>query len=651
SYFTTASSGYRFDDLQRANWRNRLAELHDRAETHRLRQAELQRWIREIDEDARHFQQDHRYSRWASNWDAALRSQIQDVDDQIVHLRRTLVEVRGLIDSVRNGSTPSAALGRPTMPYSPVSHHRYDRVFDVNEFANALDRFDSQLGWGRFYSDAYRPIGATTDIESRVAAATRQIDWLLRHYDQNGAAAVDWYTDSLGYRSPAPANLRPEKLRSDQIAASADSILQSLRAIRTDLNEHWRIDSLGRSYHSHASQFSTAATVDLSHCEQWLCATIDRLSGHRVSLLQQQRHNAALIDAPEIQQTYFRHPNWATERSLRLEELQRVTAQLENSLAEAAQLRHSLRHLPLVESVMPGTSLSSRYDSSHAERQFAFEHESVLDEIRRIDQQISLASRSDWLQARRLQILEELGSMTQIRETLSPLAEAASRWLVRLSGGRLRTLSWDHGSYERLNDARSHHNPHDSHREVLDLNVRIDSRKERGCCETDRALAALAVRMAAADLLARTEQAVPLVIETPSHLLRMGNDRPDTASIHNPAYSEFGDDHRWNSPFAAAVFDFARVGRQVLLLTSDVPLAEQISRTGGRLFQLHTVQTVHAHRPIWKSQYASEEYVGPHPHVHGKVSTPDLSRDPHPFTDRINRDFDRASFDSPYFDS
>ncbi|MCG8648953.1 MAG: DUF4332 domain-containing protein, partial [Pirellulales bacterium] len=98
-----------------------------------------------------------------------------------------------------------------------------------------------------------------------------------------------------------------------------------------------------------------------------------------------------------------------------------------------------------------------------------------------------------------------------------------------------------------------------------------------------------------------------------------------------------------NHPLVAALDDYTSIGGQVVLLTSDQELADQIARTGGRTFHLHAQRVVHPHRPLWRPHYQSEQYVGPHPHEPHQV---DHRAEAGPASRRqvfdINRDFDMA---------
>ncbi|WP_168566102.1 DUF4332 domain-containing protein [Crateriforma spongiae] len=610
----------------RSQWRNRLAKLHDRAESLRHRQAELRRWITAIDRDAHLYRPDRRFDGWAAGLDSRLRARINDVDAQIVHLRRTLVEVQSLrtlvADLAKRNDAWSTYRNRPS----------------VDHFAAALDRYDRDAGWEDFYRRAYRPLHSIDDVQSRIAAATRQIDWLLNHYDAGPGLWSDWYAGAPVYRPVASD--RPY---------SATSIAETLRAIRADLTDAWRYPT-GTDYPNtdYRGSVETLRPVhdrsmaELESCFNWLTAAVDRLSAQRESLLRESAHLAETSRTAEFDSVYFRHPNWNHERGLRSEELQRVTSELETCLREAADLRASLRHLPVVDLHGMGATVTGPHRDEWKNQRDCFEYEQIVSELKQIDHQLSNGSRWDWLQRRRQQILQELGSIVRSTPSQTPLADAASRWLVRLSGGRLRHVSWNPAAHRHLADRRSHHDTARVGHESASLNVQIDGRPENQFGEADRGLASLAIRMAAADLLARTGRPVPLVIETwPSMFALAGGTQPVSATEAHRGYHEYGDDGRWNHSVTSALFDFVRTGRQLLVLTSDAEFANQANRTGARQFRLHGQATLHPHRPMWKPQYAPETYVGPHPHT-TSVDRAAVGHATNAPVDQINRDFDVA---------
>ncbi len=213
--------------------------------------------------------------------------------------------------------------------------------------------------------------------------------------------------------------------------------------------------------------------------------------------------------------------------------------------------------------------------------------------------------RIDSLRRRRAEILDQLRVVERPVVSRSPLSDAASGWLVRLTAGRLRRVAWPDNMFR--DDRRSYH------RESYQRNgVTIDGRDEQACPASDRAVTVLAVRMAAGDLLARTGRHVPLVLETDGDFFKAVND-----GYAPLAYYDNGDLTRSNCPIAAALRDYTRAGRQVVLFTSNQSLAAQLSRVGARNYRLYAQPVVHAHRPLWKPHYSAEHYVGPHPHTYG----------------------------------
>ena len=314
-------------------------------------------------------------------------------------------------------------------------------------------------------------------------------------------------------------------------------------------------------------------------------------------------------------------------------ELDRVTASLDACLSEATQVGRTLR-----------SSSSNGRVRTVVDRDGYLDREALVAELRRIDDRLAVLSRVQWLRARRAELLKKMRTTVDPVRTKSPLADAASRWLVRLSGGRLHRLDWTRARFGR--DLNSYH------REVRSATgVTINGRDETQCDPIDRLLAATAVRMAAGDLLARTGRHVPLVIELPRDAVRaIEHTLVYEHSTH--AFREQGDHLRSNHPLAAALRDYVQSGRQVLVLTSSQELAHQLGRVGARSFEIHTHRVVHPHRPMWRSHYEGETYVGPHPHTYATHDVPEAyseSRFGSAVVSNeidVNRDFDVAWHES-----
>lgn len=239
------------------------------------------------------------------------------------------------------------------------------------------------------------------------------------------------------------------------------------------------------------------------------------------------------------------------------------------------------------------------------------------------------ANRLEGLRRRETELLESLRAFEGGTHPTTPLAGEACRWLVRLSAGRLKRVAWDAQVSPPVpsRPIRGGETAPDPDR-YRRLDVRIDGCPEANCPAADRALAALAIRMAAGDRLARCGRAVPLVAETCRELWQTPQ------GVSHDGHLAFGGD-----PIAAAFFDYASAGRQLVVLTSSPEAWETLEHSGARGFRLFADDVVHPHRPLWKSEIHRSKYAGPHPH--GDAAAFGDGSDP---TDaaRINRDFDVA---------
>lgn len=265
-------------------------------------------------------------------------------------------------------------------------------------------------------------------------------------------------------------------------------------------------------------------------------------------------------------------------------ELERVTAELDRCLSRAAELRRSMRSLQAV---------GNQWRES-ADPYGWIDREAMVAELRRIDECLEQTSRLQGLRTRRTKLRELLRDGVKREPNGSPLSRIASQWLRRLTANRLQQVSWlistaldDDGHFLDRTAGRP-------------TNVRIDDHNEADCVQADRSLAALAVRLAAGEMLAGVGRHIPLVMEIQPEMFR----------------------HAGSNAIAAALAVYARAGRQIIVLTSDQPLSSRLSDLGGREFQIHTKPISHAHRPLWKPHFQSEKYAGPHPHTYGELDEP-----------------------------
>ncbi|EMI16047.1 hypothetical protein RMSM_07034 [Rhodopirellula maiorica SM1] len=652
----TATAATRHD---RERIERRLADLHDRATHLRARQSELRRWVADLDSQLHASNvnptdtvTDNYKQHWAMR-DESLRRQLDDLDAQMIRWRRALLEVRGLRDAILATRQTLRSTGHPYSADFGPQDEAILRRRRLDGFLDAIDRFDPSRGWNEFYSDAYYaddlhhasrvrseadvrrspsgraidPIHSLDELDQRVESATRQIDWLLQRYTSNEQFDHPWY-QAAGESSTFGGTTLEETLRTirnDLVHASRHAV-----------NQKW--DSLhGHGVHSAAVNPTTADDLrELSRSEKWLVNAIDQMMQHREWML-----NRYTPSEMKETQDWARHREllqwrYQNERAERVAELDRTSHELETCLADVARLRRDAQ-----ESIAAETA-------RQRERHDAIAREAAVQELRIIDSKLARLSRVRWLRNRAKELRHQLRAMRTPVQTASPLAQTASRWLVRLSGGRLRNVAWqtERVSQPLANEPITHNSLsaaalHDMTR------VFIDGRDESRCSNTQRALAVIAVRMAAGELLGRLGKPVPVVLEIPRSLSAYVNhsfdgDRP--VSTSDTSFYHHSHDGRVNHPIAAALRDYAGAGRQIVLLTSDQNLADELARVGGRSFELRSDRVVHAHRPLWQPQYASEQYIGPHPHTYGDHlvgEQPSYRTDDYRVND-INRDLDMA---------
>ncbi len=572
-----------YDAGRHDSLRGRLFELNERADRLRAREQQLRHWITDIESEsaylavpthAAHAYDDRRtYSHSSeSSLPIAVRRQLDDFNAQLIRLRRALSEVRGLRSLMM--------VHRDEQVYAcPIDDVAW-RKRRLSGFAHAIDRYDYRSGWDRFYGDAYKPLGAIDDVDVRVGAAVSQIDWLLERYN-HPLAGGDWY-----------ASLPPTMYYGD-----ATTIADTLRAIRSEL-DHVRLEQR-RTYSPPANNQTHGRWTELQQSENWLISAIDHLVRYRNAILD---GAAGTRIASEPNRNTWVSPNWQAERAERIDDLRRTRCELDACLSEAADVRRQMRYLPVIDS----RYVESRFNSWP-------DRDALSAELRQIEHRLTSSNRTAWLQRRRAELLDILRVVRRPSRSTSPLADQASRWLVRLSAGRLNRIDWQ-GANSRQDSRES--------------TVRINGRPEGQCAATDRALASLAVRMAAGDLLARTGRGVPLIIETSAAMTyETSHDSYADERYDGTAWAlrEHSLDGRSNHPLAAALHDYTRAGRQVLLLTGNQSLADEIIRVGGRGFRINAERIVHAHRPVWRSNHSTEHYVGPYPHGAG-IET-DVNRD------------------------
>jgi len=275
-----------------------------------------------------------------------------------------------------------------------------------------------------------------------------------------------------------------------------------------------------------------------------------------------------VLRQPTLDHAQTRHLREATRRRLEDErgelvaDLKRSIDRMNKKLTLAEQLRSRLRTLPVVQNDQADELLRGRVEA----------------EIHRLHRMLSAAPSNSQTAAHyrhsviKLRALE--ADLAAAGSTpLSPLAALASSYLQRLSAGRLHTVSWQESVEPQSNRVR--------------VAATIDSRGEDHFDETDRFLAALAVRLAAGDELAHRGRPLPLVIETPAELSAAVTliGRSDVLAFDHLATNKVAPIQSLRSIVAVLAEASAR-GRQIVLLTHDRGIADTVAQFGGRGYGL-----------------------------------------------------------------
>ncbi|WDQ15806.1 DUF4332 domain-containing protein [Rhodopirellula sp. P2] len=649
------SRATRYDSIhaeRRRQHTQRLHELHTQADSLRARAAGLKRWIADLDAkaystprstytnqpfsygtDPLAYAPDHRdhYAgsdyrtsdlRYAAKLSATeLRDQLRHADTEIIQLRRTLAEIRGLRDSIATARQHTASVD-----IDGIRGRRYDH------FIHAIDRYSVDHAWDDFYRDAYRPLHQIDDIDLRINSATQQIDWLLGRIERES-------TD-LGTVPVAPAPFEP--LRGAWNRQS--SLAATLRQIRSELRR---------------SPYVVADHVD--NVTRQLADTLDQLLIDRARIVEELA--ASRSELHDFATLTGHHPDWVAERNARLSELNQTETQLRSVLDETARVRRSLRSLPIVdvdypigmpESALDVNSVDDRLHRIDRELQVLAARQHELERIPRdipvrpAPRPVIRNTRRAELLRRRDELITELNRYRPATRAESSLVELASRWLVRLSGGRHRRVTWTTSvvNVDPHTLGHSHAEQRFTNTRAMaagrQVHVRIDDQDETNLPGVTRAIAAMAVRMAAGELMDRTGRAVPLVLETHREMFAAVDSRTDMHGL-NDAFRPWTAEGVTGDAIASALSDYASSGRQIVLLTSHEPLASSLSRSGARTFRLHASRVVHAHQPVWRNGRRHDRYVGPHGlDSQTELGTGDRSRWAHGASADVNHEFEAA---------
>ncbi|MEX0824859.1 MAG: DUF4332 domain-containing protein [Pirellulaceae bacterium] len=458
------------------------------------------------------------------------RRRLQDLDGQLIRWRETLREVRALRQRL-----------------SPVSRQA-DRLLREGSASSEEPTSLQQL-------------------EVRLDSAHRQIDWLADRY------AIDTYgTETI----PTSDN--------DQGTASAPrrdhDYVGQLRGVKSELYRLY--DSMTASSPAGTVSMHDREFDQLKRCEIELLGSMEQLIFHRQSMLRQiaaehqvpvEQMTAAFGDWYQCQDhphlydwllssgcpTPVEPPSAHRLHIAGLEkqfaacesELDRTVNRLENCLSELGSVRAEMEKLP---------NLSPRSFDGHERQQVLAE----LDEIRRRIEQITESER---LTAERADCVSRIAKLRCQGTAEASIHHRASCWLARLSGGRIQRIEWD---LDAVRHRVAHAQPAAEHT----FGIRLDGRSRSEFSILDHQMATLAVRMAAADELARRGQGIPLLIET--HSL-------------------------FQTTWLDAVIQFADSGQQTIMLTSDRDVVERVERHGGTIHsfdgqQRSTPRTLYAFR-------------------------------------------------------
>ena len=573
---------------QQSHLQSRLRELHDRARTLRSKRNQLRNRLSDLSKRTFQPHATVHGTKPTTTDKTKKQRQLEEIDAQVIHWQRAQMEVAALQHCLLTGKSGA------TSAASPVDERSLRRM-RLNRFLHTLDQ--PQSSEEEVATAENSPLARGREsINQHILLATRQIDWLVDRYAGPDRVSRSWYEQD------------------QSIPGTATTLSSTLRTIREVLRQ---IHSYNQSQPTTASNPPMHELSLARRCEQWLLSAIKQLKRHRDEVLRRTHALGGVVDGEWSDSRNRQVETWNLERKDRLAELESVTLSLDICLTEAAEVRRSMQNSGLDVRGTANTRLTwlnedqGNINRDHADQESARSNRELLvKELQEVDARISSLARAQWLRTRRTQLLSEIGFPTQKATASSTLAHEASRWLIRLTGGRLQRIEW---STEKV--AATPTDQLGIKRGVIE----IDGKDTTECVKFDNACAVLAVRMAAGEFLARSGRHVPLVIETLDEVEQLLHDR---CIDHAESGTPFAR-HSVNGAFTAALHDYASDGRQLLVLTSSDHLTAQLRRVGSRIEQIHSERIVHPHRPLWKSSYATENYVGPHPHTYGLRDVPE----------------------------
>lgn len=527
------------DDTRREQIRLRLSETRDEVARLGQQEIELRHLISEIERDL--VRSADLPQAGNSHWRiaAAHRRQLEELDNELMHWRRTLREISALRGSLEHVGS--------------------------DLYADALP-----LGAEPPHSAAIGRRIPLRSAESRLTSAYRQISRLSQRYDRSkwGAAASG---EELHGDAAVPSHLSSADVEvlADALRLTHHELQQvegQLSGARLDMNGAAMRELQGSDQEvtgRHHVVWHEGSGPHLRRCAEVLVRAIDRLIGSRNALL---RQIAAEYDLPlgQLNEAFgdwrqcHDHPHlyqWLLsdrcpprvddivvhasrsarlerERARLLDDLSRTVNRLDSQSNEVHLLELRLRRLPVAPAV----------DASKHRR------EACRAELARLDEQLRWLSDRQPLDEERQRLERRLQSLWGDSPTSWPLLTRASQWLTRLSSGCSTRLEL-----------------------LADGSLRIDGGALGRLGEVERQTLALALRMAAVEELGRRGCELPLLVDEPPSGLRVG-------------------DTPWR--VATALARFVDAGRQVIVFTESRPLANAIRNVGGRLQSLSTPQYI-----------------------------------------------------------
>lgn len=521
-------------DNRRARLEVRLADARDEVARLRNQESDLRRSLADVERELAEFSQSLSAHESSIRIASTRRLQLEELDNQLMRLGRTLREIRSIRDNWTTGGTVATVLPET----APMRYYNTDAGRDTNGY--------------------YR---------SRLEAARRHLDWLMRHYDgryesrradvMRGGESVDTYAQEAAHIG-----------RSD-----LESMMTTIREL---------IDSLGRL------DFKVTATQihdqHLRQCEATLGETIRRLVDQRTTLLQRiaTEHNLSLNhlseafgdwgqchDQPHLYQWLLsehfpprvedsvvrtaRRRRLESERTELLDELSRTVNRLDDSIREVRTLELRLRDL-------------------HGETPVVVDHrrrDIIRTELAAVEGRLSWLENRYRLEEERRTLNHRLEKLLAGTQRVSALRQRTTYWLDQMTGGRLNHLL----APGTVSDFEQY---------SPDAPASDPFRFDRATSQTERNLVSLALRMAAADLMGRRGTQLPLLLDDP------------------PAgwFSALD-----TTPLISAWSRFVDAGNQLIAFTAHRGLVENIRTQGGFVQSLVPAHYYHMrYRDKWEDR-------------------------------------------------